>query len=498
MFQRIRLGLAVGGLFVSAALSSAVAQAPKTGGGGTGRQEPGTGRGEGGPPASGREAGQGQGPGAGRQGPGGGNPFGMMNDPAERLRRLRNEISTRPRNNNNGGPGGMMMMCGGMSTGIWGLLMRNQALQEEIKFTAEQKQKLETINTNSREKMRDVARQAFQNRGQGGGNDAGGGRGGRGQFNMDPRQMEEMQSAMAAMRQENEAAVRKIVTKDQIKRLNEIRLRILGPFGVAEEDVARELPLNESQYADVLAIMADYDQRSSEIMQEQFRGMRDRFRGAGGPGGGRGRGGDAAGGAPGATGGQAAGTTGQPGGPANRGQATRGGDAGDNAPAQPGNRSRGRAGDETAKSDDTAAPAGDQQRNVDKDDEEDVAQNGRRGFQMTDEQRAEMEKNISEARKKTEDLDKQAEAALRKVLTLALRTRYNKMLGADFDLNKLVEVPEGFQRGRDGGRPGDPNAPRAPGAPAGGNNAAPEKGAADDDAAPAQPRSRPAPRVRGG
>ncbi len=511
MLRRLSLWLVVGGLAAFLTGAGALAQDEKAPAAGANRPDAAR-RGARGQQDATAKADQNQGPGAGRQGPGGGNnPFAAFNDPAERLRRLRNEISTRPRNLNNGqgGPGGMMMMGGGgMSTGIWGLLLRSQPLQDEIGMTPEQKQQLQEISTNAREKMRDIGRQAFQGfgRGQGGQGQNGGGRG---QFNIDPQQMEAMQADFAAMREENEAAIQRVMKKNQFKRLNEIRLRILGgTFAVAETDVAEALMLTPEQNERIMEIMAQYDQATMTMMQDQFRGMGGMF--------GRGRGGEQGGGAAGQRGQQGPGAarapgTGAAGAPgAARGQANQGEDGDDEeAPARPANRGRTRPADEG--DDDGDEPAANQRGNRQRNGDEtgDRGENegggggpgGRRGFQMTDEQRAEMEKNIAEMRKKTDDLEKQVEAEVRKVLTPGNRSKFNKLLGEDYDLTKLVAVqergPGGRGRDAENGNP-QGNARRAPGGQPRGETAPAEKGEDSKDEAPAQPRSRPAPRVRGG
>jgi hypothetical protein len=120
-----------------------------------------------------------------------------------------------------------------------------------------------------------------------------------------------------------------------------------------------------------------------------------------------------------------------------------------------------------------------------------------------------MQKRLTEMRSKQDVIDQRAEAEIRKVLTPANRAKFNKMLGADFDLSKLAQAPDfgggpNGRRGRnqDGGdNPrgnNNANAPRGQNnAP--GNDAAPADGNDSDDqkSAPQRPRTRPQPRVRG-
>jgi Spy/CpxP family protein refolding chaperone len=416
----------------------------------------------------------------------------------------------------------MMMGGGGMGGGILGLLLRSVPLQEELGFTPDQKAQIQEINTNAREKMRDLTRDMFQQggRGQGGRNNNGGQQGGGEQGgqrpNFDPQQFERMQTAFTEMREENDTALKRVLTPKQLKRLNEIRLRILDAFAVAEEDVANDIGLNEEQYAKILEIMEQYDQANFALLREQFQGMGNMF-GRGGPGGGGPGGADNARGgpqAPGARGRQNTVNTkgarddgdgeetpaARPGARSGRAQQQPAEDGDEEpVPARGANRGRGAAGGRGG----AAGAAGAGQDAV-ADGEQ--PQGGRRGgFNITPEQRDEMNKRISELSAKQDDLDKKAFAAIRKELLAAQRSKFNKMLGADFDLSKLTQTPEwpqGGRRGEDANAGDRTTNGRAPGA-----RPAAKAAESDDEAdeAPAksetpkqQPRSRPQPRVRGG
>jgi hypothetical protein len=415
-------------------------------------------------------------PQAGPGGPGG--PMGaMFNDPAMRLRMLKAEISGRGFGGGMPGMGGRGGRGGGGNQGgstagqrrssteaMIGLLLRSEPLQEELKLTEGQKSALKEVSANSNEKRRDLFRNMR------GGNN-GGGRGGRGGF--DPQQMARVQQQMAQMQQEDALAVGQILTKGQIARLNQIRLRILGPMGVAEQDVAEALTLSEEQFVQVNEILAAMDRETASLRQQamqQFMGNRQ-----GGPGG-----------PPGAPGG---------------GQAAPGG-------AAPGGRGQGQPG---------AAPGGRGQANTGPVDDADVdpaaARQARMQEFLNSDAFKEMQKRTQEMTAKQEAIEKQAEAAIGKTLTPAQKKKFNGMLGPEFDLTKLASGGGGPWGGRDrqqgqdrdGQQPGQPTPGGRPAASATaaapGDAATEEVAPAEDSEAPkakAAARPRYTPRVRGG
>jgi hypothetical protein len=100
------------------------------------------------------------------------------------------------------------------------------------------------------------------------------------------------------------------------------------------------------------------------------------------------------------------------------------------------------------------------------------------------------------------ELLKKAEAAIAKVLTSRQKQNFNKMLGADFDLNKLVEN-QGRNRGRGGegrqgrgGQEGDEDGEDP--APATRPGAAPPAAAEPADPGDDEPAAAPTPPPRGG
>jgi DNA-binding TFAR19-related protein (PDSD5 family) len=335
-----------------------------------------------------------------------------------------------------------------------GLLLESPALQEEIGLSEEQKQGLREYSQSMRERQRELFRNLRP---------AQGGRGGRGQqgpqpFQFDPAQMEQMQQAMAALQSESQTVISKILTPQQLERLEQIRLRIIGPTAVAEEKVARSLMLAPEQFQQVQNIMAEYDLQAVNLMRQNFEAMR----GQGGPGG------------PGAFGG--------PGGAQNPGN-IRGGVAGPGA-------NRGAVGGAPGGA--AAAGGGGQDAG------------DRRAF-FNSPQFREMQERMARMAEEEDQLLKRAEAAIAKALTTRQKQQFNRMLGEPFDLTKLVQgPPQGGGRrgqGRDGERPGETPQPAGPATATSAPQPAAAVAGGDAGASAAAPssggRTRIPPRVRG-
>lgn len=114
---------------------------------------------------------------------------------------------------------------GGMLRGMGaGMLLRSEAVQDELKLTAEQKEKLAGLAAG---RQRD-----------------GGGR------NLREMSQEERQEWMAEMREQAEQAEKKmdeILSDEQRTRLKQIRLQMMGPTAFADPEFAKELGLSGDQ-----------------------------------------------------------------------------------------------------------------------------------------------------------------------------------------------------------------------------------------------------------
>jgi Spy/CpxP family protein refolding chaperone len=126
-------------------------------------------------------------------------------------------------------------------------LLRNEKVQEELKLTGEQKDKLAALR------------------------EEGGGRGiGRGGQDLSP---EEREKAMAEFQKRMEEINKKaeaVLDAAQVKRLKEISLQARGNAALNDEEVAKALMLTEEQVAGV-----------KTITEESTRRMREMFRSAG-------------------------------------------------------------------------------------------------------------------------------------------------------------------------------------------------------------------------
>jgi Spy/CpxP family protein refolding chaperone len=137
-----------------------------------------------------------------------------------------------------GGRGGMQMRGGG---GI-GALLGNTSVQEELKLTDSQKEKIKEFTTKQREA-------------------------GQGLRDLDP---EEQRTKRAEMTKQAEAFAKETLTAEQQKRIKQITLQTAGVAAFAMEDVAKELKITDEQKEKLKAIG---DQMRSD--------MRDLFQGGG-------------------------------------------------------------------------------------------------------------------------------------------------------------------------------------------------------------------------
>lgn len=125
-----------------------------------------------------------------------------------------------------GGPGGqrgpgMFMMGGGMMG--YAQLLRIEKVQKEIELTDDQKAELQKIEEQSRTRMRELF--------QGGGQDR-----------------EAARQRFEQARQETEKAIEGVLLPNQVKRLKEIRLQVVGIDGALRDaEVRKELGVTEEQ-----------------------------------------------------------------------------------------------------------------------------------------------------------------------------------------------------------------------------------------------------------
>jgi len=152
------------------------------------------------------------------------------------------------------GFGGMMRM-GQDSTGI--MLLQRQDVQKDLAITADQKTKLEAYQQAQQDAMR--ARMEEMRNGGGGG--------------FDP---EAMRAAFTKMQEENKAKVSAILTKEQMARLREINIQMMGARAAMVPEFAKELGITDEQKASIEKIQETANQANQALMEKMRSGEIDR------------------------------------------------------------------------------------------------------------------------------------------------------------------------------------------------------------------------------
>jgi hypothetical protein len=161
------------------------------------------------------------------------------------------------------GRGGMM---GGARGASPQMLLNNEDVQKELKFTDKQKEDAKAF----------APAAGGRGRGQGGGGGGGNGQGGgrqRGQGQGQGGQQSEQ--AQAA-----EKFVKESLSADQQKRFKQIRWQVMGLAAYGEEDVQTALKFTDDQKSKIKTLLDDYNKDVRELMPQRGNG------GGGGGGGG--------------------------------------------------------------------------------------------------------------------------------------------------------------------------------------------------------------------
>lgn len=144
------------------------------------------------------------------------------------------------------GQGGMRMMGGQDSAGL--NLLQRKDVQTDLGITDDQKSKLETAQTN----MRDKAREMFQSGGGGGDREA-------------------MMANLKKLTEEMTKEVSGILTKEQMTRLKEINVQVSGNGIILNPDIQKELGLTDDQKSKIKDLQA----KQMEAMQALRQKMQD-------------------------------------------------------------------------------------------------------------------------------------------------------------------------------------------------------------------------------
>lgn len=142
-----------------------------------------------------------------------------------------------------GGFGGMMGGGGGMA---YGMVANNKVLQEELKVTDEQKEKLTEALKPINEKRREMT-QGFDFR------------------NASEEERKEMREKQAKLGEETKKAVEGVLKPEQFKRLKQISYQMMSVNAFNDKDVQAELKMTDEQKEKVKAVVDEYNKDTGEM-----------------------------------------------------------------------------------------------------------------------------------------------------------------------------------------------------------------------------------------
>jgi len=158
---------------------------------------------------------------------------------------------------------------GGLRGGGFGLL-RNPAVQKELKLTEEQNEQIRELSESQRKETRELYS-------------------GLGELSREERQKKfaELRPKMEEINKEMEEVMGEVLEDAQSKRLGEIRLQLQGPRAIASPDLAKKLNLTEEQQKQITELLTGTRNKGSQLykdfqdkkitreeMQEQFQALR--------------------------------------------------------------------------------------------------------------------------------------------------------------------------------------------------------------------------------
>jgi hypothetical protein len=164
-------------------------------------------------------------------------------------------IAAKQKGKGKGGPGGF----GGFGfTNVPARVLDNKALQEELKVTAEQKEKFKPVADKAAALQKKQA-EMFA--------------GGKGGF--DKEKFQEIGKEAQAVAEETRKALEETLNADQKKRVKQIEVQAAGPNAFVNEETAKELKLTEAQTTKVKGIVDEFRKDSREARAELFQGGAD-------------------------------------------------------------------------------------------------------------------------------------------------------------------------------------------------------------------------------
>jgi hypothetical protein len=149
-----------------------------------------------------------------------------------------------------GGGFGQGRRFGGGMRGGGLFLLRDEKVQAELKMTPDQIAKIDTKQTETRQKMQELMQSAgdFQS--------------------MSP---EDRAKLMQKGQELNDAAVKDILTADQLPRFHQLELQQMGPQALTRKDVAEKLKITDDQKAKIRDIQTQSMADIRQAMQDQDR-----------------------------------------------------------------------------------------------------------------------------------------------------------------------------------------------------------------------------------
>jgi Spy/CpxP family protein refolding chaperone len=151
-------------------------------------------------------------------------------------------------------PGGFGMF-GGFAGGVHGMVANTKALQDELKVTAEQKDKL----TDALKPIQEKRRELFQGFTPG----------------QQPTEEEqkELREKMSKLNDETRKAVEGILKLEQTKRLTQINYQAMGVRAFTDKDAQAALNMTEKQKQKAKAVVDEFVKESRELFQDAIRDL---------------------------------------------------------------------------------------------------------------------------------------------------------------------------------------------------------------------------------
>ena len=138
--------------------------------------------------------------------------------------------------------------------GMLGLLLSSRGLQKELKLTDDQASRIAGLSAQTIEFRQNIKKEMKERKKLMRGSGV--------EYNKAPKV-----DAYASMHQENESALHRILKPKQRERLEQIRLRILGPSALADPKVATNVGLSTDQHSQIVLIVEQARLAETNLLQ---------------------------------------------------------------------------------------------------------------------------------------------------------------------------------------------------------------------------------------